>query len=105
MLVMATGQTLNGASSSGFATPLAMLRPEHLVRVERNESPPTDALIMQGVLKEIVTVGSHTTLFVESGDQSLSARHIGMPHDDLQPGDRITLAARRDHVHLIADAT
>ena len=101
-VTLATGHSLRVADPAGAS--LAMLRPEHLVKLEDASSAPADCLVFHGTLKEVVSVGSHTTLYVESGGMQLAARHIGMPEHGLVNGAPIALAARSQHVHFISDA-
>jgi spermidine/putrescine transport system ATP-binding protein len=105
-VTLATGQTLQADLPRSLTRPLVMLRPEHLVRLEAADAAAARVqgeLVIDGVLKEVVTVGSHTTLYMQAGGQELALRHIGMPASDLAPGMAITLGAQRAHLHFLAD--
>jgi spermidine/putrescine transport system ATP-binding protein len=86
---------------------LAMLRPEHVVCSSgygANAQAGADELVFQGVLRDIVTVGSHTSLYVEVGGTQIAVRHIGMPVPGLAVGNPVVLRAEQRHVHFVADA-
>jgi spermidine/putrescine transport system ATP-binding protein len=102
-----TGQSLQ-VQAAPQGKVLAMLRPEHMVCVEANapsDAPSAQHLVLQGVLKDIVTVGSHTTLYVDVGGLEVAVRHIGMPRPGLAQGALMTLRAEQRHVHFVADGT
>jgi spermidine/putrescine transport system ATP-binding protein len=105
MATLASGQTLP-AGQAPNGKQLAMLRPEHLVVCNGAQTPAAEpSLVLQGVLQDIVTVGSHTTLYVDVGGTLMAARHIGMPARDLAPGAALVLHAAHQHVHFVAYGT
>ena len=103
VVTLQTGQrlTITGAPQ-GEA--LAMLRPEHVVCADGAAGAGAqDSLQFQGVLRDVVSVGSHTTLYVDVGGMEIAVRHIGMPADGLAVGAPLTLFAAPRHVHLVAE--
>jgi hypothetical protein len=69
-----------------------------------NTQAGSQELLFQGVLQDIVTVGSHTSLYVDVGGTQITVRHIGMPAPGLAVGHPMVLRAERGHVHFVADA-
>lgn len=103
-VTLKTGQSLTVANVLEGAT-LAMLRPEHVVCTDPATAVDgSDSLVLQGMLRDVVTVGSHTTLYVDVGDTEIAVRHIGMPAEGVRVGDSLTLRAAHRHVHLVAEA-
>ena len=104
---LGTGQSLQ-VESPPSGKVLAMLRPEHMACLDGTSAPDAadaQALVLHGVLKDIVTVGSHTTLYVDVGGLEIAVRHIGMPRPGLAQGQPLTLRADPRQVHFVADGT
>ncbi|PUA18372.1 ABC transporter ATP-binding protein [Glaciimonas sp. PCH181] len=84
---------------------VAVLRPEH-VQVLDAATPARDALCrLTGVLKDIVSVGSHTTIHADVGGHLITARTMGLPNADMTPGSAVQLGFQPSHLHLIGDGT
>ncbi|MEI2416270.1 ABC transporter ATP-binding protein [Orrella sp. JC864] len=82
----------------------AMLRPEHLCRLPDPAGAGQAGLaVLHGTLADQVSVGSHTTLYVQTDRALLAARHIGMPEAGLRKGDAVALGFKPGDLHLIAD--
>ncbi|VFR37206.1 Putrescine transport ATP-binding protein PotA (TC 3.A.1.11.1) [plant metagenome] len=83
----------------------AMLRPEHLCLLPAGAPVPAGLVSLTGMLREQVSVGSHTTLYVRTEAGQLAVRQMGMPDVALRDGDAVTMGFAPDRLHLIADAS
>ncbi|WP_263142383.1 ABC transporter ATP-binding protein [Pseudomonas sp. RIT-PI-AD] len=79
---------------------IAVLRPEHLRLLDEGDDGA--ACRLHARVKDIVSVGSHTLLHVETDEGAqLMARTPGLPSRHLGVGSRVTLGFEPVHLHLI----
>ncbi|VFR78114.1 Putrescine transport ATP-binding protein PotA (TC 3.A.1.11.1) [plant metagenome] len=83
----------------------AMLRPEHLCLLPEGAPAPAGLVSLPGTLREQVSVGSHTTLYVHTEAGPLAVRQMGMPDADLRESAQVTVGFSPSRLHLIAEAS
>ena len=65
--------------------------------------PPDKHAAADGILKDVVSMGSHLMLYVQVAQTVIVARHMGMREPWLQTGQPVRLALRPERLHLIAE--
>lgn len=83
----------------------AVLRPEHVQVIAAEGVLPDKHAGADGVLKDVVSMGSHLMLYVQVAQTVIVARHMGMRELWLETGRSVRLALRPERLHLIAEPT
>jgi len=81
----------------------AMLRPEHLELLPVQAQAPQDKVVVEATVEDVVSLGSHTTVYVRAGAQPLAVRQAGMPEARPAPGSRVRVAFAPQRLHRIQE--
>lgn len=82
---------------------VAVLRPEQIQVLDASTAASGALCRLSGVLKDVVSVGSHTSIHVDLGGHQISARTIGLPKPGMTPGSTVLLGFDPAHLHFIGD--
>jgi spermidine/putrescine transport system ATP-binding protein len=108
-LVLPRRPTASDADSLATAdTGIAVLRPEDVRMTQAHSNAPGsqsahhDIVRVSALITDLVSVGSHTMVHAQAGDQSILASLPGLPPERLASGQAVELNWRVDAMHLIA---
>ena len=80
---------------------LGVLRPEDLRILRHPVSPEFSAF--EGIVEEVITVGSHSTIYVRAGVDLVQVKELGIAADGIALGALVTLGFRPQDLHVIAE--
>jgi spermidine/putrescine transport system ATP-binding protein len=76
--------------------PIAMIRPENII-LEREAT----ANSVQASVKDVVSIGSYTTIYLDLNGTTLEARRIGANDLNVCAGDILNVQFNKKHIHLL----
>ncbi|VFS49081.1 ABC transporter ATP-binding protein [Budvicia aquatica] len=83
---------------------VAILRPEHLQLVNKNNPIPAGHCQLHGTVSDIIALGSHSLVHLLVGEHVIVFRSTGFEGTELATGSLVCLSFNPTHLHLLGEA-
>jgi spermidine/putrescine transport system ATP-binding protein len=90
------GHVIGSAPAAPGKEMVAMVRPENI-----SLSPGSDSDAIKARVKDVVSIGSYTTVYLDLNGTALEARRIGANDMGLNKNDLVGLQFMNEHIHLV----